>query len=51
MRTPRFVALATAEPNAFVLAYEAIDGQSLDRLEADELTDDAILEDIWAEVR
>jgi undecaprenyl-diphosphatase len=33
-----------------VLAYEAIDGKSLDRLDADQLTD-AVLEDIWCEVR
>jgi len=50
VRTPRFVGLATAEPSAFVLAYEAIDGKSLDRLEPEQLTD-AVLDDIWSEVR
>ena len=43
------VAFATAEPNSFVLAYEAIEGRSLDRVEPDELTD-AVLADIWAQV-
>ncbi len=47
--TPRFVAFATAEPNAFVLAYEAIDGRSLDRLQPYEVTD-AVLAAIWEQV-
>ena len=47
--TPRLVALATAEPNSFVLAYEAVEGRSLDRVEPDELTD-PVLVDIWARV-
>jgi undecaprenyl-diphosphatase len=50
VRTPQFVAFSSVEPNAFVLAYEAIDGKSLDRLDADQLND-AVLEDIWCEVR
>ena len=33
IRTPRLAAFATAEPDGFVLAYEAIAGRSLDRLE------------------
>jgi undecaprenyl-diphosphatase len=49
VRTPRLVALATAEPNGFVLAYEAIAGRSLDRLEADEVTDE-MLAAIWEQV-
>jgi undecaprenyl-diphosphatase len=48
VRTPRLVALATAEPNGFVLAYEAIAGRSLDRLEA-EVTDE-MLAAIWEQV-
>ena len=36
IRTPRLSAFATAEPHAFVLAYEAIDGSSLDGLEAEQ---------------
>jgi tRNA A-37 threonylcarbamoyl transferase component Bud32 len=49
IRTPRVVALATAEPNGFVLAYEAIEGRSLDRLEPDEVTDE-LLGAIWDQV-
>jgi undecaprenyl-diphosphatase len=49
IRTPRFVAMATCEPNAFVLTYEAIEGRSLDRLDPAELTD-PVLEEIWAQV-
>ena len=49
VRTPRLVAMATAEPSAFVLAYEAIEGRSLDRLTVDELTDD-VLDAIWEQV-
>lgn len=49
IRTPRLVAFATAEPNAFVLAYEAIEGRSLDRLQPDEVTD-AVLAAIWEQV-
>jgi glycosyltransferase 2 family protein len=50
VRTPRFVALATADPNAFVLAYEAIDGKSLDSVAPDDLSD-AVLEAIWGQVK
>jgi undecaprenyl-diphosphatase len=49
IRTPRLVAFATADPNAFVLAYEAIEGRSLDRLEPDEVTD-GVLAAIWEQV-
>jgi undecaprenyl-diphosphatase len=49
IRTPAVVAMATVEPNGFVLAYEAVDGRSLDRLEPDEVTDD-LLRDIWSHV-
>jgi undecaprenyl-diphosphatase len=49
VRTPRFVALASAEPAAFVLAYEAIDGRSLDRLDPGDL-DDEMLAGIWEQV-
>ena len=49
IRTPRVVAFATAEPNGYVLAYEAIAGRSLDRLEADEMTDD-VLAKVWTEL-
>jgi undecaprenyl-diphosphatase len=49
VRTPRFVALASAEPSAFVLSYEAIDGKSLDRVDAEAVTD-ALLVSIWEQV-
>ena len=49
VRTPGVAALATAEPNAFVLAYEAVDGRSLDRLDPTEVTDD-LLQAIWTQV-
>jgi undecaprenyl-diphosphatase len=46
VRTPALRAFARAEPNGFVLAYEAIDGRSLDRLEPAEVTDD-VLGAVW----
>ncbi len=46
VRTPPLRALATAEPNGYVLAYEAIAGKSLDRLEPSEVSDE-ILTAIW----
>jgi undecaprenyl-diphosphatase len=46
VRTPRLVAFATAEPHGCVLAYEAIEGTSLDRVEAAGVTD-AVLAEIW----
>jgi undecaprenyl-diphosphatase len=49
IRTPRLVAFATAEPNSFVLAYEAVAGRSLDRVAPDEVTDD-VLAAIWSQV-
>jgi len=47
--TPRFLALARAEPNGFVLVYEAVAGRSLDRLEAAEMTDE-LLASVWGQV-
>jgi undecaprenyl-diphosphatase len=49
VRTPEFLALAETPPASFVLAYEAIEGRSLDRVAADEL-DDAVLRAIWEQV-
>jgi undecaprenyl-diphosphatase len=49
IRTPRVVALAAAAPNGYVLAYEAISGRSLDRLDPAELTDE-VLVDVWTEL-
>jgi undecaprenyl-diphosphatase len=47
VRTPGLRAFATVEPNGYVLAYEAIEGRSLDRLQPEEVTDD-VLGAIWA---
>jgi undecaprenyl-diphosphatase len=49
IRTPALASFAAAEPNGFVLAYEAIEGRSLDRVEPEELTD-ARLNDAWTAV-
>ncbi len=47
--TPPFVALATVDPDAFVLVYQLIDGSSLDGVDPDRL-DDAVIGQIWAQV-
>ena len=47
--TPRMRAMAYAEPNAFVLAYEAVDGRSLDGVPVEEITDD-VLADVWRQL-
>jgi undecaprenyl-diphosphatase len=49
VKTPPLVALASAEPNAFVLAYEAIDGKSLDGVDVADLDDD-LLRAVWTQV-
>jgi undecaprenyl-diphosphatase len=49
IRTPRLVALARAEPNGYVLAYEAVEGRSLDRVPSDDVTED-ILAAVWNQV-
>ena len=46
VRTPSVRAFATADPNGYVLAYDAIDGRSLDRVEPTEVTDE-VLAAIW----
>ena len=46
VRTPALRAFATADPNGYVLAYEAIEGRSLDRLDPSEVSDD-VLAAIW----
>lgn len=48
-RTPRLVAFTDAEPNGFVLAYEAVAGKSLDRVDPDRV-DGAVLAAIWEQV-
>jgi glycosyltransferase 2 family protein len=49
VRTPRVVAFAHAEPDGYVLAYEAIRGRSLDRLDEAEVTDE-VLGRVWAQL-
>lgn len=49
VRTPRFVALADADPNGFVLSYEAIAGRSLDQLAPAEMTDE-VLRSTWEQL-
>jgi undecaprenyl-diphosphatase len=46
VRTPALRALATADPNGYVLAYEAINGKSLDRLDSRQVSD-GVLAAIW----
>jgi undecaprenyl-diphosphatase len=42
VRTPRLRAVATAEPNGYVLAYDKLAGRSLDRVDAADVTDDVL---------
>jgi glycosyltransferase 2 family protein len=49
IRTPRLAAFATAEPNGFVLAYEAIAGRSLDRVDPAEVTDE-VMAGVWSQL-
>jgi glycosyltransferase 2 family protein len=46
VRTPRLRAFATAHPNGYVLAYEAIAGRSLDRLDDGDIND-GVLAACW----
>ena len=46
VRTPSVRAFAAVEPNGYVLAYDTIDGRSLDRVEPSEVTDE-VLAAIW----
>jgi len=46
IRTPRLRALAVAEPESLVLAYDSVAGRSLDQLDPDDVTDD-VLDAIW----
>jgi undecaprenyl-diphosphatase len=47
VRTPALRAFATAEPNGYVLAYDAIEGRSLDRLDPRDVSDE-VLAAIWS---
>jgi undecaprenyl-diphosphatase len=46
VRTPALRAFATAAPNGYVLAYDAIEGRSLDRLDPADVSDE-VLASIW----
>ena len=47
--TPRLRVMAAAEPHGFVLAYEAIDGKSLDGIPPEAMTDD-VLGQAWHQI-
>jgi undecaprenyl-diphosphatase len=49
VRTPAVAALCDAEPGGFVLAYDAVDGRSLDRVDAGEVTD-PVLRQVWEQL-
>ena len=49
IRTPRLRTVASADPNSFVLAYDAVDGKSLDQLDPAQVTDE-VLAAIWAAI-
>jgi undecaprenyl-diphosphatase len=42
VHTPRVRAFTTADPSGYVLAYDAVEGKSLDRLDAEQITDDVL---------
>jgi undecaprenyl-diphosphatase len=49
IRTPRFAGFASAEPGGFVLAYEGLDGTSLDGVAVDDFTDE-LLAGVWEQL-
>lgn len=49
VRTPRLVAVSKAGPDSMLLAYELIDGASLDSVSADQITDE-VLAGVWNQV-
>jgi glycosyltransferase 2 family protein len=49
VRTPHLAAVAAVGELAMVLAYDAVDGRSLDQVDAGDLTDD-VLRGIWEQV-
>lgn len=49
VRTPRMRAIAAVGDESMVLTYDLIDGRSLDRLSADEVSDD-LLDALWQQV-
>ena len=49
VRTPRLEAIAEIEPSSVLMAYDMIDGSSLDDVDPEELSDD-VLAGIWDQV-
>lgn len=49
VRTPRLVAVAQAGPDSMLLAYELIDGSSLDSVPAEDITDE-VLAGVWEQI-
>ena len=49
VRTPRVRAMAEADPNAFVLAYDSVAGSSLDGVAPEQITDE-VLGEIWEQM-
>jgi len=49
VRTPHFLAVAPVDESSMLLAYEAIDGASLDSVPDDAITD-AVLAELWQQV-
>ena len=49
VRTPRLRAIAPVHPDSMVLAFDLVDGRSMDALNEDEITD-ALLAQLWRQV-
>ena len=49
VQTPQLEAVVDVPPNSMLLAYEAIEGTSLDGVEADDLTED-VLQGVWDQI-
>ena len=42
MRTPQMEAIAEVSPNSMLMAYDLVDGKSLDSVPIEDLTDDVL---------
>ena len=49
VRTPQMEAIAEVSPNSMLMAYDLVDGKSLDSVPVEDLTDD-VLEGVWQQV-
>jgi uncharacterized protein (TIRG00374 family) len=49
VKTPQMVAVADIAPNSMVMAYDLVDGKSLDSVPVEDLTDD-VLQGVWRQV-